>query len=926
MLPEQRRSCYPPLRIMVNSSRLSGAGYKRSYIDHARQSLRGARAIVRPRLTGLLAGTAILPGLWLYQELSGQEADNSAQPDASALATESQLDLPSASLPAPSFGLLTVSPVIATGQDGRQRSAQDRRPVKAPDPRPSSTTLAKSIPIPGEAASPSGTTFFAATVPPQIPATDVGSGHLASMAHAPAAASRHVSGPAASTLGDVHDTADVLTEVARAEQLPIIGAEQERVTQPVPSLSLAAANSDTNHSGPLPAPAVRSQQIVQLAAAPADESRAVQTASPGTASPPDPASPTDSLSIQATAQIIAASDWTAEFSPVLAASTLTDTSQPAAPAVAAEVSPVPPLALRPAALAITERATNSATASSAATIPAVQLIAAPAPATFRQTAAPTSAQEHAGQPTPVPGFRAPLVEPTSAKVLVIGPEPISGLQIPSPLFGHDANLVPAAFVAGTAAANESAPGQASTLAQAIAYSYANSPQLLAERAANRSADFGLPAARAGYGPRLDASATYAFTRDRFEDFPGYWTGMQGWTNTASLVLSQPLFTFGRNRAAEGGALASVEYRRAALELAQNQLMLDVVSAYVGVLREAGAVTIARENVALLERELTDSNARFKVREITSSDVQQVETRLQLGRTLLLDSQARLGETQARFHRAVGMPPGELAPPPPIPLPVSSLAEAYALGDANSPLIKAAQARERISRAQVEAARAAEMPRVDLSGRADYGTLTDYSSALRTSRLRGQVTLSVPLFDSGGRSAELAQSKEANLADQRLTEAAARDNRVAVAAGWNNLLAAHASVENYRQAVESAKNAYEGALLQERAGMRTTLDVLDLARDLLNVRNSYNTSLAAEYVARASLLVAMGRLDPQAMAPGLTLYDPETHFRKVSNNADLPLLTGALRSLDGVVLHDLVTARPNVDPAAMTGTGETVTGQ
>ncbi len=338
------------------------------------------------------------------------------------------------------------------------------------------------------------------------------------------------------------------------------------------------------------------------------------------------------------------------------------------------------------------------------------------------------------------------------------------------------------------------------------------------------------------------------------------------------------------------------------------------------------MTIARENVALLEKELTDSSVRFRVREITSSDVQQVETRLSLGRSLLLDAQARFGQSQAEFLRLVGMPPGELAPPEALTIPVTSLAEAYSAGDLDSPLVRAAQAREKISRAAMQAARSAQMPRVDLQGTANYGTLNDYSSALRTSRIQGQVTLSVPLFNTGGRTAEAEQAREANAADWRLMEAAGRDSRAQVATGWNNLLAARRSLDFYRDATQSAQRAYEGALLQERAGMRTTLDVLDLARDLLNVRNAYNAALADEYVARAALLSAMGRLDPQALAPDIKLYDPLVHYRKVSGDNDMPLLTGALSALDGVVTTNLTRTRPNLDAAALTGTDETVTGQ
>jgi outer membrane protein TolC len=59
-------------------------------------------------------------------------------------------------------------------------------------------------------------------------------------------------------------------------------------------------------------------------------------------------------------------------------------------------------------------------------------------------------------------------------------------------------------------------------------------------------------------------------------------------------------------------------------------------------------------------------------------------------------------------------------------------------------------------------------------------------------------------------------------------------REAVSSSWNQLTASRASLEHYARASEAARRAFEGALKQHRAGARTTLDVLDLARDLLNV--------------------------------------------------------------------------------------------
>ena len=287
-----------------------------------------------------------------------------------------------------------------------------------------------------------------------------------------------------------------------------------------------------------------------------------------------------------------------------------------------------------------------------------------------------------------------------------------------------------------------------TLAEAITLAYRTNPELLSARALARSADYRVPQARSQFGPSLSATGAYTFTRTRTEFLPGTFVGARGWTSTASLILNQPVFTFGRNAAAQAGAVATSQYQRDLLRLNEAQVLSNVVTAYVTVLRDAQAVTIARENLALLERQLGDNQKRYDVRDLTQTDLDQTRTRVEFGRAQLLQTEGQLGVSQKQFLQFVGAPPGELAEPDLIEVKFASLGAAYAYAEANSGLIRAAQARERISRASVEAAKADSLPRVDLRGTADYGSVTPYTDDLRTTQLLGQVVLSQPLIDFG----------------------------------------------------------------------------------------------------------------------------------------------------------------------------------
>jgi outer membrane protein len=452
-----------------------------------------------------------------------------------------------------------------------------------------------------------------------------------------------------------------------------------------------------------------------------------------------------------------------------------------------------------------------------------------------------------------------------------------------------------------------------TLRDALKRAYWSNPTLLAQRAQLRGSDYRLAQARSGYGPQLTVSGTYGYERDNFEQSTGGYLPKSAWTATASAVLTQPLYTFGRTAAAERGAQAGISFGRSSLRAAEARVLLDTIIAYSVLARDGAGVTISRDNLNLLEREMADTATRLRAHEATSTDLQQVETRVGLGRAQLYTAEEQLASSRAQFLRVVGALPGSLAPPNPLQIPVATLDEAYAMAERASPVLAAAYAREKVSRATLDANRADLLPRVDLRGRADSGTITPYNT-LRQTTLRGEVTVSAPIFQSGLRQARIDEAREANDADWRLIDAALRDSRAEVAAAWNAMTARHAGIEDLRAAVVSAQAAYDGALLQERAGMRTTLDVLDLARELQTARTALNGAITEAYVAEARLLSAMGSLEAGYLLPDEPLYDPEAHYADARNDGDVPLITPVVRALDGIGHASDPAERPIRDPA------------
>lgn len=511
------------------------------------------------------------------------------------------------------------------------------------------------------------------------------------------------------------------------------------------------------------------------------------------------------------------------------------------------------------------------------------------------TGTPAGSADPAPSPVvTVPGATAPLRAPYDAPAGAPSYKPDLPLGTPSEQASRDPAL------------------PVTTLTEALDRAYWTNPALLAERARARSIDYRLPQARAQFGPRLQYSGSYDYQRDNFELSTGDYLARQGWTSTATAILTQPLFTFGRSRAREDEARGQIAFQRTALRASEQQTLLGSINIYVSVLRDRAAVTIAGDNVELLSRELSDTRLRLEQHESTATDYEQVQSRLELARAELLAAQGRAASSDATFLRIVGAPAGDLAAPNPLRIPALTIEDAYVYADSHNPIIASAYARERISRAAWDFAKADRLPQVDFRGQASLGTVAPYSDNQRETNLRAGITVSGAL-DGGILQARVREAAAANDADWRLIDDALRENRAELADGWISWQTQTAAIERLRNGVEAAQSAIEGGLLQERAGLRTTIEILELARDLLQVRSGLNAAMADAYVQQARVLAAMGTLDREYLSPDGSRYDAEAHSRNVAHIADVPLLTPLVRALDSVTAppHE---DRPVRDPA------------
>src|SRR5215212_8179729 len=185
-----------------------------------------------------------------------------------------------------------------------------------------------------------------------------------------------------------------------------------------------------------------------------------------------------------------------------------------------------------------------------------------------------------------------------------------------------------AGVVGSIIACLAAPGaRAETLESALARAYQSNPTLNAQRANVRATDENVPRAKAGYRPRINATAELTGTFREFNPDRGRASATRSGTESIGIELDQMLFNGFPTENSVRQAESSVLGARETLRNNEQNVLFDSASAYMDVLRDTAELNLRRNNVEVIEEQLRQTQERFNVGEVTRTDVAQAESRL-----------------------------------------------------------------------------------------------------------------------------------------------------------------------------------------------------------------------------------------------------------------------------------------------------------
>lgn len=445
-------------------------------------------------------------------------------------------------------------------------------------------------------------------------------------------------------------------------------------------------------------------------------------------------------------------------------------------------------------------------------------------------------------------------------------------------------------LAAALAASGVARADTRTLADALAAAYANNPTLQAARAELRSVDENVPAALAGWRPQVNAVANGGYMQAGVITHyagAGYSAPYNSKAkelrgiNTEQLTVTQPIWRGGQTRASTNQAENKVMAQRASLIATEETVFTNVVNAFVSVIAYQQVLALDVNNEQVLTRQLQATNDRFRVGEITRTDVAQAEAALAGATATRQAAEGTLQTARAQFQQYVGVMPGDLTEPQPLKLPTRTLEDAKAMAVANNPNVVAALFNDAAAKDNFDLQYSKLMPNISLVGELDR---VEDASELNTTTNEASIVaqLTVPIYQGGSEYAAIRQARQQQQQTRKEVDDARSTAIEQAISSWETYAAARSTIDSSKAEIRSNQVALEGVQREAIVGSRTTLDVLNAEQALLQSQVTLVQNLASLVTASYSVASAAGRLTAHDLALPVQYYDETAYYNAVKN--------------------------------------------
>lgn len=418
-----------------------------------------------------------------------------------------------------------------------------------------------------------------------------------------------------------------------------------------------------------------------------------------------------------------------------------------------------------------------------------------------------------------------------------------------------------------------------TLADAMVGAYNHTGLLQQNRALLRAADENVAQASAALLPVLnwtaDAQRTLGDSSSEFGT-----TQLESTSISASLIASWQIYDFGADAANIESLRETVLATRAGLLALEQVILLQAVTTFMNVRATSETVAIQRSNIRLLREELRAAQDRFEVGEVTRTDVSLAEAALAASVSDLAAAEGAFRQAREAYRVAVGVYPGTLSSPPPLPKLEGSIERAQKFAVQNHPDMM--EARHQVSAAEltITQTQLAQKPVISLNGSLSVSDELGESGGVEN--LTVGIGASGPIYQGGALDSIVRSAMAQRDAARGNLHVVRHDVFADVGNAYADLQAAFAQIDATEEQIRAARVAFEGIREEAKLGARTTLDVLDAEQQLLDAQASRVSAEASQYIAAYSVLSSMGLLTAERLKLPVQIYDASAYYNVVKD--------------------------------------------
>lgn len=407
--------------------------------------------------------------------------------------------------------------------------------------------------------------------------------------------------------------------------------------------------------------------------------------------------------------------------------------------------------------------------------------------------------------------------------------------------------------------------------------YTKNPQLSAQRESLAATDETVSQAISSFKPSIQSTVVNGRQRSKV----GTGGEVLGDKKSHDFTLTQDVFNGGESWANYRSSKDRVKAARAQLHDSEQQIFLAAITAFIDVVEKKSVLGLNQNNVDVLQKQLDATNERFKVGEITKTDVAQAQARLAQARADERQALGNLETAVASFKRLIGYDTPESLELPFLPAALpSELAEAIQLAKKAHPTLENAKSLEKAANSDVDARIGGLLPDVNIKA------LNSHTEGGSTSGVRvfdnNEITLNVtiPIYQGGAEWSRVRQAK--SQAQQAKFNALDAHDAVVenVTRAWQEYNTAQSVINSNEEAMRAAELALEGVKRENEYGERTVLDVLNAEQELFSAKVNLVKAQAEEKRGAYRLLSAVGKLTAKDLSLPVEPYDPTEHYDNV----------------------------------------------